>query len=262
MPEKAIKKGAYIVGVIVLSFAIYNITHFILARLGVDQRLGETVGRLLASIVIATVFRKVCAAGRFSLKSKNFWKGMSASWFILGVSVLTFTLSSLEAQEYPFVIPSAYLLLLVVAEQLLIGIFEEFLFRGVILNMLLEKGQENPTNKVSAILISSVLFGLVHLLNLFDHPDLILFTVSQVFYATFIGIYLAVLYLKTRNIWVVALCHAAIDLAGALPQILYVYPETAVSDISMGDFWLNMLNFLFVVAALFLSRTPKAARCR
>lgn len=244
------------IGMIVLSFAIYNITHLMLTHLGVEQRLAETIGRLLASIFILVIFRWLYGTDSFFLKNKAFLKGMAAGWFMIGVIILNLTISMMELQEFPFSMPSVYLITIVIIEQLFVGAFEEFLYRGFVLNVFLigKKGGKG-TGKAAAIVISSVLFGLTHFLNLFDSPQLILATLAQFFYATFIGIYFAVLYLKTENIWVVVILHAFSNLAGDLPPIFYVCPEGAVSDIGLVDFGINvLLNGIFVIAALLIYR--------
>lgn len=66
---------------------------------------------------------------------------------------------------------------------------EEFLFRGLVLSNLL------PYGRTTAILISGVLFGIMHQ------------NVAQLFYATAAGIVLGLVYVKTQSIWPCVLLH-------------------------------------------------------
>ena len=66
---------------------------------------------------------------------------------------------------------------------------EEFLFRGVILENLL------PYGRTTAILVSAVLFGLMHQ------------NIEQLFYATVAGVVIGWVYLRTRSIWSCVLLH-------------------------------------------------------
>ncbi|MGI9059464.1 MAG: CPBP family intramembrane glutamic endopeptidase [Ktedonobacteraceae bacterium] len=101
---------------------------------------------------------------------------------------------------------------------LLTGFYEEILFRGVLLRMLRPKGMW------AAVLISSLLFGLIHSGNLFlrfsGNPVVVILQMIGAF--TF-GIGMAALRLRTNTIWPLMLLHAAGDLflaLGHLPVLL------------------------------------------
>ncbi|MHB8065607.1 MAG: CPBP family glutamic-type intramembrane protease [Ruminiclostridium sp.] len=60
------------------------------------------------------------------------------------------------------------------------------------------------------------MFGLVHLLNLaksFSSADISVDTISQIFYAAFLGIFFAAIYFRTRNLWISVLFHSLFDIA-------------------------------------------------
>ncbi len=108
---------------------------------------------------------------------------------------------------------------------------------------------------MTAIVISSVLFGMVHLLNLFSAPQLVNETIDQVFYATFIGIFLGALYLRSHNIWVVAFYHAMYDIASELPVIFHEIPAQAIMDETVSEAVLNVIvSSIFVFVGLFIAR--------
>jgi len=88
---------------------------------------------------------------------------------------------------------------------LLIGVNEELLMRGLVLGSLIKKGKSLGFS----ILISSILFGLLHSINAFDQP--VYNTVLQVLYVIPMGVFLAVLYLKSNNLLLPIFVHAMQD---------------------------------------------------
>jgi len=267
LKEMIMKKWVYMAGfgvlVIFFSFAIYNMVHLAFTSIGLEQRLAETIGRLLASIFIVAVYKKIFVMDSFGLRRTNILHGLAAGWFWFCIVIFNCAISIMEVQESALVMPSVYLILLVIIEQLFVGIFEEFLFRGFILNMFLSKRENGKSmGKIAAVLFASVLFGLVHFLNLFDNPQLVNYTISQVFYALFTGIYLGALYLKTKSIWVAVICHTVINLYGELLAIFYESSESVPVDISVdGAVWNILFNSVFAVAGLLMLRKQKDDNC-
>ena len=167
--------------------------------------------------------------------------------------------SLLEVAEYPAVSPSLYLIVIVIIEQIFVGVFEEFLFRGLVLNVLLAKIQNDRfKGKMEAIILSALFFGAVHLLNLFSEPRMLNATIAQVFYAAFIGIFLGALYLRINNIWVVVFYHAIYDIVSELPAIFHQIPAQEMADISVSDAVITAaFAFIFALVGLFVARKSK-----
>lgn len=84
---------------------------------------------------------------------------------------------------------------------LFVALYEELIFRGFVLGALLKR-----TSAVSAVIISSILFGLWHAKNLlWVEPALIL---RQILYTGLIvGPILAFVTVKTRSIWPAIILH-------------------------------------------------------
>ncbi|WP_270169167.1 CPBP family intramembrane glutamic endopeptidase [Paenibacillus sp. SYP-B4298] len=85
---------------------------------------------------------------------------------------------------------------------ILVGFVEEVLYRGIILRLLF------PQGRTVAVLVSSLLFGLTHLLNAVGGQSLA-DTLVQIVYAFLIGVVLALLVLKHRALPLAILFHAA-----------------------------------------------------
>jgi len=107
----------------------------------------------------------------------------------IAVSMMGFS-PAIEIFSYPAEYPSdVYIILQLISVGLVPAFCEELLFRGVVLSNLL------PYGKASAIVISSVLFGLMH------------GNAYQFVYATVAGLIMGSVYVLTDSIWCSILMH-------------------------------------------------------
>jgi membrane protease YdiL (CAAX protease family) len=88
-----------------------------------------------------------------------------------------------------------------------VGLFEETLARGLVLGRLLRDLPTGGTQR--AALVSSVVFGVAHLVNL-PRQGLVV-TLVQVLYATLIGYFLAAVRLSSGSLAAVVMVHAVLD---------------------------------------------------
>ena len=105
------------------------------------------------------------------------------------------------------------------AECLAIGLFEELAFRGVIFLMFAEKRHTTRKGLFWSLILTSAVFGGVHLVNLFMGAG-IGGVILQIGYSFLIGAMCAVVLLRTRNIWICVLLHAIYDFCGTLVPTL------------------------------------------
>lgn len=101
----------------------------------------------------------------------------------------------------------------------LIGITEEFLFRGWIQNEFIERFGDSRKNIILSIGLSALIFGLTHLTNVIGTGQTLFETLLQVFNATALGFFLGTIYYKTKNIWSVIFLHGMYDFAIMLGEI-------------------------------------------
>ncbi len=99
------------------------------------------------------------------------------------------------------------------------GWIEEILFRGAVLVALLQKWGRSRKGIYLAVLVSSALFGVTHLLNFIQGRKPLLDTATQITFAIFFGVMFCACFLRNRTIWPVILLHAAVDWAGTLDEI-------------------------------------------
>lgn len=106
-----------------------------------------------------------------------------------------------------------YTVYLFLIECISIGFFEEVVFRGLILIFLLQRFPSTKKGMYKAIILSSALFGLIHLANIFSGAG-IDNTLLQIGYSFLTGMMWAVVYLKTKNIWYSVFLHAVYNFFG------------------------------------------------
>ncbi len=92
------------------------------------------------------------------------------------------------------------LLLFVIA----VGFHEEIYFRGIIYQFLLGKG------KKTAIIVSAIIFGVLHLANAFNGKN-VFYLVLQMSFAFLVGIVLSQIVSITNSLWVLIIWHAFHD---------------------------------------------------
>ena len=101
---------------------------------------------------------------------------------------------------------------------LTVGAFEELIFRGTVLTLLLRVLPRSRKGAFGAVMISSAVFGLMHLVNLISNPAGAVF--MQVGYSFLIGAMCALSLLLTRNIFTSILLHAGFNICGLLEESL------------------------------------------
>ena len=100
-------------------------------------------------------------------------------------------------------------------ECLMVGFFEETCFRGTVLLGFLERRRETTLGRFVAIILSSAVFGAVHLVNILLGASPVA-VVLQIGYSFLIGAMCSVVLMKTANIWLCVLLHAVFNFCGAL----------------------------------------------
>ena len=135
-----------------------------------------------------------------------------------------------------------------------VGVAEEFLFRGVIAQTLLEHFGTSRAGVWKACLLSGVLFGAAHLSNLIGSAPL--GVLMQCVFAASLGTLYTAVYYRTGNLWVTAFLHAGMDITSMLAGGLYGTQSVAES---ISGYDLSMLTsvFIYLIPTVFLLRKKK-----
>lgn len=148
---------------------------------------------------------------------------------------------------------------------LLVGVSEEIIHRGVILNQLTAAfGNDTMKGRLISVFTGGTLFGMIHLFNILAGVDP-LSAVIQTLGAAGMGWVLGALYLRCRNIKVMALLHGLFDLCGLVKSGFFDSGETVESTISSSSDILRtelptvigaevFMLVMFATAAVFILR--------
>lgn len=142
-----------------------------------------------------------------------------------------------------------------VAAMFLIGFNEELVFRGIILNLFLDRFGNSKKGILTATVLSSAIFGAVHLTNIFSGVS-VGSAIVQSIQAALLGGLLAAIYLRSGNIWIVITAHALTDFASMLSSGIYGMGN-AIDSINQLS-WINFIMLpVFLIPVLILFRRSK-----
>jgi membrane protease YdiL (CAAX protease family) len=230
--------------------------------------LGQLTKNLVVSIILIIVLIKFDLIKSIGLNAfPNRWK----DWFIAWPFIIIILVNFLEIITGDLTIDTSkpVMIILFTLMNFFIGFFEELLVRGVILGVLLLKWGNTKKGIYLSVIVSSVLFGSGHILNLIGNPSILVATLSQVVYATFIGIFFATCVLRSKTIWPMIILHATIDFLGQVKLITIgggiEALRMAEASISLQDALMSIVvTLIFSIYAFFLLRkvTPADIQCK
>lgn len=190
---------------------------------------------IVTEAVVAAVLLGLVALfrwGRFTgLRGPVDRAGLRLSlWFILpglGIVALVWAALLTDAPQED----TARQIAMIGAMTLLIGLFEETLFRGVVLGAL-----RHRLSAGMAIVVSGVLFGLFHVVNALVGQDIAL-TAIQIVSATGLGLFFGAITVQARSVWPAILLHAIWDaFALSMALMLRLSPQAATTTLPQPGF--------------------------
>lgn len=108
---------------------------------------------------------------------------------------------------------------LYVISMLFVGILEEVIFRGFLFSAMAKDSIK------SAVIVSSVTFGIGHIINLLSGAELIS-TLCQIVCATAIGFLFVIVFIKTKSILPCIVAHSAVNMLSVVEA--NVEPKTTI----------------------------------
>ncbi|MQS89431.1 CPBP family intramembrane glutamic endopeptidase [Companilactobacillus mishanensis] len=122
------------------------------------------------------------------------------------------------------------------------GIAEEFIFRYAVLTIFLIFLKNSKHKTTFAVIISSLLFGLAHGINIFAGQDLGN-TLIQIIFAFGLGAFLSSIYLYTEAFYIPILIHSLLD--------IFVFAATS-SDVMTGKVATSDIIFTIIESLIFV----------
>ncbi len=193
----------------------------------------------------------------------SFLRGLIVGLYLIALIAQSLASSILYGISADANILAPWLVIAFFISRLMIGVSEEFYFRGVFAETLLEKFGTGKAGVYKACMISSVVFAVFHILNLFAGHEPIE-VLSQCINAFVVSIMITAIYFRSGNLWVIAFIHGLYDIAsGFIGNVYDVAPVsnavTAATRQSALSVILSALlsSLLYLIPALFLLRDSK-----
>lgn len=173
--------------------------------MGIDKLCADACVILCCVILI----RLMGLSNTAGFRKKGFCKGLlyGSPFLVIGLgSVLVSNLGvDFSTLKHIGIVNSV----LFTVNMLFVGMNEEIWMRGLILNALIRKYGESYKGIWKSLLISALIFGAIHIPNLFFMNPLTLLV--QVVNAAAGGILFGAIYIKSRNLWAGITIHAIVD---------------------------------------------------
>lgn len=169
---------------------------------------------ILITLALALILLKLLIPGfNPGFKAANFKTGLKKYW-VSGLLALIVPCAAFCIGLFPFNYNPTVTKVLFegIIYYIAVGVIEEFFCRGLLLNGIAELFGKNKNAQLLAVIISASIFGLGHIFGMMGEP--ILLMVCKTVWAIALGVYLGAIYVKTRNLWLVALLHTVIDFCG------------------------------------------------
>jgi hypothetical protein len=219
--------------------------------------LPELIGLAVAAGLLA-------ATGRWDLVRRRgcgLRRGLKVGAYplaLISIAMLSNILFLLYAGDQ-YTLRAPWQILLFLLAILAVGVAEEWLFRAVVAETLLEHFGENGTGVWKATALSGLLFGVAHLANL--SSSALTGVLVQCVSSFVLGMLFSAIYYRTGTIWVPVLLHVYTNLASLLLSGLYnsgSFSEV-VSSYGVENLFSSLLYF---VPVLFLLRGKKRYEIR
>ena len=216
--------------------------------------MAEFAIRILLLTISYFIIKKMYKKG-IGPSTSNLGKGI----FIYGAAMWIPIILNLITKARTPVVPFATVLPTLIGiffSQMGTGVLEELVFRGFFFNAFVDRLGNNKKGVFASMILSSSVFGAIHLLNLIDSPELIVATIAQAIYATMVGCFFCMIYYCTGNIWSCIILHGIVDFAAKFWNAFNPAPR-ADKSIFMGIFEIAVCAILMIYAIIKLNKEFK-----
>ena len=218
-----------------------------------DTYLYSTLQELVGALIAVLFLVRTDRAGLLRRRGSGFWNGLLVGMYPLAfICYSIYSALIFERPDTPL-LPAGRILSFL-ACMAMVGVAEEFLFRGVIAETLLEHFGTSRAGVWKACLLSGVLFGAAHLTNLSSSAPF--GVLMQCAFSASLGALFAAIYFRTGNLWVTVFLHGAMDIASML--IGGLYGTTTLSESVSGyDASMLLTVVVYLLPVAFLLRKKK-----
>lgn len=214
----------------------------------------QAAARFVLSIILWLLIDRLYHI-KIKIKKAGFIKGFLRYGFILIVAIVFQFVSNYQPPQKNFV-ESLPMIVYFFIITLAIGIYEELLCRGFLFRAFEDYFGDSKKGIYMSAIFSSFVFGMMHLTNLIWSPALIISTMCQVIYTTFVGFLFCVIYYRSKNLISCILLHGIFDFSF---YFWFVFSDNLMQqtldsnsvDISIGNgVLLILLSSTFVISGI------------
>jgi len=203
----------FVIGVALVCTALMELLNFVAFKIGDSENITYFFGalalsKIIVSVLLTVLVFKLCLVSKKDFGARGLWKGLLFGLPLLVFLSLVGDILTLLTSGKPYENATLLTICLFLLKNFMIGYYEEVLCRGFMLNAL--RNKYGDRGLLWAVLLSSFIFGLMHLIGVFGGAALVP-TISQAIYATFIGVFFCGVYIRVGNLWSVIIIHALID---------------------------------------------------
>ena len=221
--ERESKKGNLFLLILKIGF-LFLVTDFVIGRVPALMTRAVNTGKfglsfiveMFAVLVVFIVMMMSKNQYVFTEKKEGFFKSIILGLPLLIISVLVGIINLPSVFEPSFNLSNFLTLAMFCVS---IGLYEEFLCRGWLLNEFLEKYGRTRKQVIISIFISALIFGLMHISNIWIGGQSVSTTIIQIIQATAIGMLFGGIYYRTKNIWSVVFLHGFYDFCVFLSSV-------------------------------------------
>ncbi len=232
---------------------LLNIAEFINESTNLYYMLRELIVFVIAIFMLkATYQTHVLRHGTKGLV-QGLWSGMV--FFVLAVLACSSSVSDGIAQNITYKpLPEIIAFILFV---ILIGFAEEFLFRGIIADIIFEHFGNSVSGVLLSVVLGGILFGIAHVTNILSGKS-VEETIIQMIATSMLGILLTAIYIRHKNIFAVAILHAVLDFLTMFERGFFEGNLLQYTNVDI-DFWASLKQSLisqsiFLIVAAFILR--------
>lgn len=207
-------------GLMVILMLIYDVVtneiYPIISRMLLYGKYGQNaIIEAVCALLILIVLLLFKNSYIFTEKKNGFIKSLMVGGYITVYATLLLLTSIVEIKGSIDILDVGSLALFC----LLIGIYEEFLCRGWIQNEFIERFASTRKEVILSIFLSALIFGGIHISNIWIGGQTVIETMSQIVQAVGMGFLLGAIYYRTKNIWSVIFLHGYWDFSLFISEI-------------------------------------------
>ena len=227
----------------------------VMAVMGVvDDYSLSAIQELLGALVAVFFLKKTDRLGLLRRRGSGFFNGILVGMFPFAMICYTLYGKLLFGMPTDRPLRTGWQIAWYFIGMFTVGVAEEFLFRGVIAQTLLEHFGTSRAGIWKACLLSGLFFGGAHLTNILSSAPF--GVLMQCVFAGSLGVLFAAIYFRTGNLWVLVFLHGAQDAASLLAGGLYG-TENMSTAVSSYDSTMLLSVLVYLIPTFFLLRKKK-----